>query len=45
VNVDGTISYTPRLNFTGTEVFQYAVKDTYNPAATSKAAYVRVNVQ
>jgi FtsP/CotA-like multicopper oxidase with cupredoxin domain len=45
VNADGTISYTPRLNFTGTEVFQYAVKDTYNPAAISKAAYVRVNVQ
>jgi len=45
VNLDGTISYTPRLNFTGTEVFMYAVKDTYNPAAISKAAYVRVNVQ
>ncbi|HEY0665921.1 MAG TPA: Ig-like domain-containing protein, partial [Gallionella sp.] len=45
VNADGTITYTPRLNFTGTEVFQYAVKDTYNPAGTSKAAYVRVNVQ
>jgi FtsP/CotA-like multicopper oxidase with cupredoxin domain len=45
VNADGTISYTPKLNFTGTEVFQYAVKDTYNPAGISKAAYVRVNVQ
>lgn len=45
VNANGTILYTPRLNFTGTEVFQYAVKDTYNPAGTSKAAYVRVNVQ
>jgi len=45
VNTNGTISYTPRLNFTGTEVFQYAVKDTYNPASISKAAYVRVNVQ
>jgi hypothetical protein len=45
VNTNGTITYTPRLNFTGTEVFMYAVKDTYNPAAISKAAYVRVNVQ
>jgi hypothetical protein len=45
VNADGTISYTPRLNFTGSEAFMYAVKDTYNPAAISKAAYVRVNVQ
>ncbi|HCI12458.1 MAG TPA: hypothetical protein DFK12_00465 [Gallionellaceae bacterium] len=45
VNANGTIGYTPRLNFTGTEVFMYAVKDTYNPASISKAAYVRVNVQ
>ena len=45
VNPNGTISYTPKLNFTGTEVFTYAVKDTYTPAGTSKAAYVRVNVQ
>ena len=45
VNANGTITYTPRLNFTGTEVFQYAVRDTYSPAAYSKAAYVRVNVQ
>jgi FtsP/CotA-like multicopper oxidase with cupredoxin domain len=45
VNADGSISYTPKLNFTGTEVFTYAVRDTYNPAAISKAAYVRVNVQ
>jgi bacillopeptidase F len=45
VNADGSINYTPKLNFTGTEVFTYAVKDTYNPAAISKAAYVWVNVQ
>jgi bacillopeptidase F len=45
VNANGTITYTPKLNFTGTEVFTYAVKDTYTPAGTSKAAYVRVNVQ
>jgi FtsP/CotA-like multicopper oxidase with cupredoxin domain len=45
VNANGTITYKPSLNFTGTEVFMYAVKDTYNPAAISKAASVRVNVQ
>ena len=45
VNPNGTISYTPKLNFTGTEVFTYAVKDTYTPAGTSKAAYVSVSVQ
>jgi len=45
VNADGTITYTPMLNFTGTEVFTYAVKDTYITPAISKAAYVRVNVQ
>lgn len=45
VNADGTISYTPGLDFTGTEVFTYAVKDTYSTPGTSKAAYVRVGVQ
>ncbi|MDD2700777.1 MAG: Ig-like domain-containing protein [Sideroxydans sp.] len=45
VNADGSITYTPKLNFTGSEVFAYAVKDTYTPSAFSKAAYVRVNVQ
>lgn len=45
VNVNGTISYTPKPGFIGSEVFMYAVKDSYNPAAISKAAYVRVNVQ
>lgn len=42
VNSNGTISYTPRLNFRGTEVFGYQVKD--NVGATSNAATVRVNV-
>jgi bacillopeptidase F len=45
VNADGTITYTPALNFAGTETFMYAVKDTYSTPAISKAAYVRVNVQ
>jgi len=45
VNANGTISYTPKLNFTGTEVFMYRVRDTYSTPATSKAVYVRVNVQ
>ncbi len=45
VNANGTITYTPALNFTGTDVFMYRVKDTYSTPATSKAVYVRVNVQ
>jgi hypothetical protein len=43
VNADGTISYTPKLNFKGTEVFKYTVRDTRG--ALSNAASVRVNVQ
>lgn len=45
VNPDGTIAYTPKLNFTGTETFRYRVKDTYSKPATSNAAYVRVTVK
>jgi bacillopeptidase F len=45
VNADGTLAYTPKLNFTGTETFAYRVKDTYVRPATSKAAYVQVSVQ
>lgn len=45
VNADGTLAYTPKLNFTGTETFAYRVKDTYVRPATSKAAYVTVSVQ
>jgi len=45
VNADGTLAYTPRLNFRGTETFRYRVKDTYNTPATSNAAYVRVTVK
>jgi FtsP/CotA-like multicopper oxidase with cupredoxin domain len=43
VNPDGTLSYTPRLNFRGTEVFKYQVRD--NLGALSNAATVRVNVK
>ncbi|MBI5889603.1 MAG: S8 family serine peptidase [Nitrosomonadales bacterium] len=45
VNADGSIGYTPKPGFTGTEVFAYAVRDTYSTPAISKAAYVRVSVQ
>lgn len=43
VNANGTLSYTPKLNFRGTEVFRYRVRDNLN--AQSNAATVRVNVQ
>jgi subtilisin family serine protease len=42
-NSDGTISYTPRLRFTGTERFRYTVKD--NRGATSNVATVTVTVR
>jgi FtsP/CotA-like multicopper oxidase with cupredoxin domain len=42
VNANGTISYTPKLNFKGTEVFGYRVRDNRN--AQSNAATVRVNL-
>jgi bacillopeptidase F len=45
VNADGTLAYTPKLNFTGTETFSYRVRDTYVKPALSKAAYVTVSVQ
>jgi bacillopeptidase F len=45
INADGTIAYTPKLNFSGTETFRYRVKDTYSTPATSNAAYVYVKVQ
>lgn len=43
VNANGTISYTPRLNFKGTDTFKYTVRDTRG--AVSNAVTVRVNVQ
>jgi serine protease AprX len=42
VNANGTIAYTPKLNFKGTEVFGYRVRDSRN--ALSNTATVRVNV-
>ncbi|MFA6901566.1 MAG: S8 family serine peptidase [Gallionellaceae bacterium] len=45
VNADGSIAYTPKLNFRGSETFRYRVKDTYSTPATSNAASVSVNVQ
>lgn len=45
VNADGTLAYTPKLNFRGTETFRYRVRDSYVTPANSNAAYVRVNVQ
>ena len=43
VNPDGTVSYTPRLNFRGTENFKYRVQDT--GGLWSNAATVKVNVK
>jgi hypothetical protein len=43
VNANGTITYTPKLNFRGTENFSYRVKD--HMGAQSNAAAVRINVQ
>ena len=46
VNANGTLSYTPKLNFKGTDTFKYAVRDDRgSPGALSNAATVRVNVQ
>jgi VCBS repeat-containing protein len=43
VNADGTVSYTPKLRYTGTETFRYTVKD--NSGATSNAATVTVTIR
>lgn len=52
VNANGTVSYTPKLNFRGTENFTYQVRDSlgatlYNGAksTTDSRATVRVNVK
>ncbi len=45
VNADGTIAYTPKLNFIGKETFRYRVKDTYSTPANSNAAGVVVTVK
>lgn len=41
-NPDGTVTYTPPRLFTGTDTFNYTVRD--NRGAVSKAATVKVNV-
>jgi hypothetical protein len=43
VNSNGTLSYVPRLRFTGTETFKYKVRD--NLGALSNAATVSVSVR
>lgn len=42
VNADGTVSYVPKLRFTGTETFKYRVKD--NSGALSNLATASVSV-
>lgn len=41
-HLNGTITYTPRTNFRGTDTFRYAISD--NDGARSNAATVSVNV-
>ncbi|BBO85622.1 hypothetical protein DSCO28_61880 [Desulfosarcina ovata subsp. sediminis] len=41
-NLDGTITYTPKNGFRGTDTFTYTVND--NDGATSNLATVRINV-
>lgn len=43
VNSNGTLSYVPKLRFTGSETFKYKVKD--NLGASSNAATVSVSVR
>ncbi len=42
-NLNGTVTYTPKRNFAGSELFSYTVKDT--DGATSNKAWVKVNVK
>jgi len=44
-NGNGTVTFTPRRGFRGTDTFQYNVKDSGTPPLTSNTATVRVNVQ
>jgi bacillopeptidase F len=43
VNTDGTVSYTPKLKFSGKETFKYTVRD--QAGATSNTATVTVTVK
>ncbi|WP_114970168.1 S8 family serine peptidase [Rhodoferax ferrireducens] len=45
VNANGTIAYSPKLNFTGKESFRYRVRDTYGTPANSNATDVSVTVK
>jgi serine protease AprX len=42
-NANGTVSYTPKLRYTGTETFKYTVKD--NSGATSNSATVTLTIR
>jgi hypothetical protein len=45
VNANGSVTYTPKRNYRGTEVFYYTVKDSAAAPLTSNAAKVTVNVR
>ena len=42
INTDGSFSYTPNHNFTGTDTFQYTITDNYG-ATTTQTVQVQVN--
>ncbi|HEY7315247.1 MAG TPA: Ig-like domain-containing protein [Gemmataceae bacterium] len=44
VNADGTVAYAANANFTGTDSFQYTVKDDVGAVSNVATAFVRVNV-
>ncbi|HET9579686.1 MAG TPA: Ig-like domain-containing protein [Usitatibacter sp.] len=44
VNADGTITYTPNRNFTGSDFLKYTVRDTTNGAVDSNYAALTVGV-
>ena len=43
VNADGTVTYTAHANFTGTDHFQYTVRDDNGATSNVATAYVRIN--
>jgi len=43
-NGNGTVTFTPKRNFRGTDTFEYTVNDSGTPPLTSNVATVRVNV-
>ena len=42
INPDGSFSYTPNHNFTGTDTFQYTITDNYG-ATTTQTVQIQVN--